>query len=635
MANALSSRPDSPEFRRLPIELSGVVRKADALIIVPPFAQLDFPNLGTHLLQGCARAQGFEVAVLYAGMFLAREVTEDVYYALSEAVTLHWSGGRVFSRLLGERVFARAAYGVPLLGRKAEAVVGDLHMHFKFGRRQCVVDAALLRRLAVHAEDWAERFASAVAELGYPVVGCTTVFEQTASSIALLRRIKERAPSTVTIIGGANCAGRMAEGIVTLSDSIDYAFSGECEQAFPAFLAGRRPSGRVIVGETCMDLDALPTPDYTHYYEQRRLCVEDDASSLDKVFLSYESSRGCWWGEKHHCTFCGVPNMRYRQKSADRVLEELKAMLPHHPSRRIYNVDDIMPHAYFKSVLPRIRQELPGVSLFYEEKANMGLERVRTLREAGVSIIQPGIEALSSSLLRRMDKGVLARQNLALLRYASSVRMNLIWALLFGFPGDGPEDYAHYLTLLPLIHHLEPPRIFMPLALFRFSQYWRNPERYGVRNLRPSEVYVDLLPEGVDLEQLAYYFDGEYSSIATEHPELVARIDAEVRAWNADWVRERGAPTLSVQQLTPELYLLTDTRGLPESLELQPITRPQAAAVLVGHPLTAQGELAGVSAWARAGRYALELDGWHVPLATAAPELLEEFEQTDANPSPP
>jgi ribosomal peptide maturation radical SAM protein 1 len=622
-----SNPPAAPEFRRLPIELSAIVPKADALIIVPPFAQLDFPHLGAHLLQGCAKAEGFQVAVLYAGMFLAREITDSVYYSLSEAVTINGSGKAALPNLLGERVFARAAYGVPHLGRQAESTLAQLRLDFVMGRRRCEVDIALLRRLSEHVEDWVERFARAVAALGHPVVGCTTVFEQTAASIAILRRVKQQVPSTVTIIGGANCAGQMAEGMVALTDSIDYAFSGECERAFPAFLKGQRPAGRIIEGEPCMDLDALPTPDYSHYYTQRRLCLEDDAASLDMIFLPYESSRGCWWGEKHHCTFCGVATMRYRQKSPDRLFSELKSLLPHHPSRRIFNVDDIMPHTYFKSVLPRLPEELPGVTLFYEEKANMSLERVRALRQAGVAVIQPGIEALSSPLLRRMDKGVQARQNLALLRYAKSVQLNLIWALLFGFPGDGPDEYAHYLTLLPLLHHLEPPRSFMGLRLIRFSQYWKNPERFGVRNLRPAAVYADFLPEGADARQLAYFFDGEFSSVASEHPELVAQIDTQVRTWNAAWVRARGAMTLSVRPLAMDTYVLTDTRGLPGSNEMLPISRQQAAAVLVGRPLSAQEELAEACAWARDARYAVELDGWHVPLATAAPELIAEFER--------
>src|SRR5690349_5709766 len=61
------------EFIRLPIALEDLAPPADAVIVVPPFAQLDFPHLGAHLLQSGARAAGFQVTVLYAGMFLARE----------------------------------------------------------------------------------------------------------------------------------------------------------------------------------------------------------------------------------------------------------------------------------------------------------------------------------------------------------------------------------------------------------------------------------------------------------------------------------------------------------------------------------------------------------------------------------
>lgn len=530
--------------------------------------------------------------------------------------------------MVGERIFARAAYGVPLLGRQAEAKLSGMRMEVGLGRRRCVVDYDTLTRLAIHVEDWLERFTKAVAAFGYPVVGCTTVFEQTASSIAILRRIKHLVPETTTIIGGANCASGMAEGVVALTSAIDFAFSGECERAFPAFLAGSRPSGRIVEGELCMDLDNVPTPDYEHYYRQRRLCLEDDPASLDLVYLPYESSRGCWWGQKHHCTFCGISEMRHREKSPDRVVEELNVLLDKHPSRRVFNVDNIMPYSYFKSVLPRLAKAVPGVKMFYEEKANVTLDKVQTLRDAGIQTIQAGIEALSTPLLRRMDKGVLARQNVALLRYTRAARITVIWMLIFGFPGDRPEDYADYPTLLPLLHHLEPPRGLTPLQLVRFSPYWKDPERYGIRDLRAAEVYADILPETADAGRIAYYHDGEFPSVATEHPEIIAAIDRCVRAWTAKWLPgTQRLPDLSLRRAGPDGFILKDTRGLAGAPEVQLLSRRQAAAVLVGRPLESPGELGEDVAWARECKYAVELDGWHVPLATAELGLLAELEQ--------
>ncbi|KYG02823.1 hypothetical protein BE21_54255 [Sorangium cellulosum] len=612
---------DSPVMERHapPLVLADVISKADALLIVPPFARLDLPHLGLHLLQACARRAGFEVAVLYAGMNLAREIGDAAYYAIAESATRH---------LLGERIFARAAYGVNLLGRSAEVALADLRLERGHGPRRCTVDRDLLRRLALHVEGWADRMAAELAEIGYPIVGCSTMFEQTAASIALLSRLKRLRPSTVTLLGGANCFGAMAGGIASLSESIDYVFSGESETAFPAFLAGARPSGRIVEGAPCMNLDGLPTPDYGDFYRQQRACRGDGAAERDKLLLSYESSRGCWWGQKHHCTFCGVAVMRYREKSPERVIEELRALLAVHPSRRVHFTDDIMPHTYFRTLIPRLGDELPGLTIFYEQKANLTLERLSALRRAGVSIIQPGIEALSSSLLTRMDKGLLARQNVALLRYARALRINLVWGLLHGFPGDGRDDYDHYLTLLPLLRHLEPPRDLLPLALFRFSPYGRWPERYGITNFRPTTAYADVLPDGADAEQVAYQFEGDFDSIASRHPELVAAIGAEIRAWNADWIeRAPRLPELSIQWFGPDMYLLTDTRGLPGAPEVQLLPVRRAAAVLVGRPQDGRSELAEEQSWAVGNRYAVELDGWHVPLATAPDDVLARFER--------
>lgn len=126
------------------------------------------------------------------------------------------------------------------------------------------------------------RTAAAIAKAGIRVVGCSMSFEQTAASVALRNHLKSLAPETVTLLGGANCEGEMARGILSLPVRADYVFSRESEQTFPLLLAelaaGRRPPGPIIEGAPCRDLDALPTPDYSKCFKQRapvageRLC---------------------------------------------------------------------------------------------------------------------------------------------------------------------------------------------------------------------------------------------------------------------------------------------------------------------------------------------------------------------------
>jgi radical SAM superfamily enzyme YgiQ (UPF0313 family) len=66
----------------------------------------------------------------------------------------------------------------------------------------------------------------------------------------------------------------MARGIASLSASIDYIFSGESEITFVEFvramLTGSYPKDRIIHGELCRDMDALPTPVFEEFYEQRK-----------------------------------------------------------------------------------------------------------------------------------------------------------------------------------------------------------------------------------------------------------------------------------------------------------------------------------------------------------------------------
>lgn len=608
----------------------------ECILVVPPVAFIDRPSLAMHILKGCAEQEkDMTVSIFYANHSFGFWIGEDINNELS------FLSPRF---LVSERLFAAAAYGVPLLGENAEQVYRkmceeDFTEEHKFG-----LSFAALKDIARDIKDWIDDIAHALVKSSPRVVGCTTNFEQTAASIAILNRVKALSPETKTILGGANCFHEMAEGIQLINSSVDYIFQGESEKAFPLSLKqlkhGKPPEGKIIPGNPCTDMDAIPTPNYSEFFEQLRHYVQP---LPDYLSLPYESSRGCWWGQKQQCTFCGLSGdfFTYRRKSPGRVLEELKALMATYGVKTFMAYDSIMPHSYFKQLLPRLKEECGGIELFYEQKSNITLSRMRQLKDAGVDIIQPGIEALSTSLLKRMNKGVMAYQNIAMLRYARSCDVAPNWNLLYGFPGDTLEDYEETLNILPLLRHLTPPALLCILKIDRFSKYFLSPSSFGIRDMRPNPAYEEVLPKHADAGKIAYRFVGEFDCAAIDNPDIVEKLQQEVSVWRSAWVpeeevhhprliyppkEEQRLPELKVVEIGENTYELIDSRGLTDTRQGQRIDAQQAVAALVSMPLENNALPGEIRSWAISNKVAMELDGRHVALATAGPELLARFE---------
>jgi len=593
----------------------------DAVIIVPPFGELHYPSLGVHVLQACVAARGRRVGVLYANLLFAAAFGGRQYRIVASAFR---------GSFLGERLFARAAYGVAALGENAEAMFDHERL---FGTRAAeavyrdadqdvsglIEDA---RHVEAHVPAWVETLAAHVAGLGAPVVGATTTFEQTGPAVALLAAIKRRAPATRVILGGANCEGEMAEGVSRIAPFADHVFSGECESAFPDFLdrlaRGEAPGERILHGAPCQRMDAIPALDFDDYFEQRAAFLGDPAELGEAPQLSYETSRGCWWGQKHHCVFCGLngEGMGFREKSPDKVISELGQLTNRYGVRDVMMTDNIMPNRYFASLIPRLPEELPGVSIFYEQKANLSLERLTALRAAGVRMIQPGIEALSTELLKLMRKGVSARQNLMLLRQARAVGISVIWNLLWGFAGETLRAYEETLALVRLIGHLQPPGGFWPVMIDRFSPYFTDPAQFGIRDLRPLPGYADFLPPGAPVDKLAYHFMGTAPCASREAPELMREIQQAVASWRGRW-SAAAPPELRVGEHAG-IFVLVDTRGLPETEPVELLDADAARRLLRAERFDASA--AQLELIER--NLAVHLDGWLQPLALADPAVL-------------
>ena len=139
--------------------------------------------------------------VLYANLSWAALIGETDYTAICR--------GAPYSSLSGERLFAAAAFDLPLLGQGSPPVPAS-HGHASS------IDPSGYWGAAEQAGAWADELARRIVDAGYRVVGCTCTFEQTLASVALLRRVKSLRPEVITILGGGNCQGVMADGLADL-----------------------------------------------------------------------------------------------------------------------------------------------------------------------------------------------------------------------------------------------------------------------------------------------------------------------------------------------------------------------------------------------------------------------------------
>jgi magnesium-protoporphyrin IX monomethyl ester (oxidative) cyclase len=409
----------------------------------------------------------------------------------------------------------------------------------------------------------------------YQLVGFTSMFSQNAACFAMARKLKQRNPRIITVIGGANCEASMGRVIARQVEAVDFVFSGAALKSFPEFvrclidgdeagchritgvysrqkLAEPAAGQRHEIGEE-LDVNVEVPLDYEDFFASLYEKVGPGASGQ----VIFETSRGCWWGERAHCTFCGLNGMtmKYRAMEPAKALQLIRQLLDQYGDRvsRFQCIDNIMPREYLTDVFPHLRP--PGhVSIFYEVKADLKDREMEVLAQAGVTEIQPGIEALATSTLRLMRKGTTAFQNLRFLKSCLTYGIQPHWNLLIGFPGEEEGVYRKYFDDLPLLVHLPPPTGTYPVRFDRFSPYHVQAKEYGL-NLKPCEFYSMIYPfDEESLDDLAYFFiDQQYSALYfTQTAEWIARLRQRIEYWRTRWEGADGA-------IRPQLFL--DTSG--------------------------------------------------------------------------
>ncbi len=507
----------------------------DVMLIYMPFDYLYRPSLQLSLLKAALNTRGITAEVVYENLRFAERIGTVPYVLMANEDPRRLS-------LVGDWLFSLSLFG--------ESAGSDRFVNEILRPRypEPFVQAALKAKEEV--QPFLQDSLSHVISRAPRVVAFATLSDQitrhTITSLALSKLLKEQLPGIFTVIGGPNWDDRMASEAMKQFSFLDAVIAGEMDQIFPELVQRILHSEKTSdlpgvyrqnfapppIKQTSPvhDLNALPLPSYDDYFDQLKSVHLDH---YDPPRILFETSRGCWWGEKNQCTFCGLngTSIAYRSKSPERALCELIDLAKKYPGVSISAADLILDMKYFKNFLIELSQQDLKLDLFYEVKANLNKQQLRLLRDAGVRTIQPGIESFSSRILQLISKGCSGLQNIQTLKWCKELGIETSWLMLFGFPGEPPEEYDKITKWIPLITHLDPPAYCGPFHLDRFSPYYDFPDRYGIRNVKPWPAYKYIFPfDQASVSNLAAFFT--YDSQEPQNTiSYTAELAQEVHKW--------------------------------------------------------------------------------------------------------
>lgn len=512
-----------------------MTEKAQVALVNMPFSYSKYPSIQLGTLSALLKSKGISVDCHHLNVRFAHKIGVPLYEMICEKRALF--GEWLFSHLLFRDNPKRAEY--PRVFKPVfEQIAQQSGQSIGYFEEMATRTAPQFLTGALTSINWGQ----------YKLVGFTSTFDQNVASLTMAKLIKDLYPDVKIVFGGANYDGEMGMEYFRAFPFIDHVLVGEGEEVFPQLVRSvlEGQSGSLPLGVTARNGDTIVftpnqalfsdfaktgPPDYDDYYH---LLDElgDAAQGLDRVLL-YEGSRGCWWGEKHHCTFCGLnaQSMRFRAKSSDQIAREMTHLSHRYDTARFRLVDNIIDMKYVENLFGKFAAEHCDLDVFIETKSNLHKNQIRTLAVGGVKCMQPGLESLSLIQLKAMDKGVTPMQNIVCLKWSFYYRVTVSWNILLGFPGETNEDYQRQTDLIPSLVHLQPPEATGKFWLERFSPYYTKPHEYGVRITGPGMAYEYVYDSReVDLKKIAYDFEYELENWPVD-PHVYQELVAAIEGW--------------------------------------------------------------------------------------------------------
>lgn len=414
----------------------------------------------------------------------------------------------------------------------------------------------------------------------YDLVGFTANHAQLFSSILLAKWIKAVSPKARVVIGGKQVAGAAGESILRNFPQIDWCIDGEGETGLSKLIEGIelgeagferavpglifRDGGRIRRNARCMlpSLKGLPDPDYDHYFElaDRHPRLKD--VELDS-YLPMEAGRGC----DFNCAFCGDCRYwgRYRMRPPDETASSIRRLSSRYQTVSIRLSDPMITPRCSDTLFPALKSHRRDYRIFCEVHAGMSKERLLKMKEAGLTHVQIGIEALDSGLLSKMNKGTRLIDNLEIMKFCEELGIRQHSHVIIEFP---TETQSQIDRSAKAIHHALG---YSPLQIVRFKLYddssvYRFPKKYGVSSIDDAGIFGRLTPS---LKNLCY------KSFKTKYGKRnYTKLEKRMEEWRGLYRSSKMEGYQPLYHFDCEDFLkIVDRRGTVRTIDLEGIHR--------------------------------------------------------------
>lgn len=239
---------------------------------------------------------------------------------------------------------------------------------------------------------------------------------------------------------------------------------------------------------------------------------------------------------KNHCTFCGLnrSGMEFRAKDAENVIDQLETLSRRYGIFHFNAIDNILAPEYADKLFGRLAEANTDIRIHYEIRPSISRAQLREMRKGGLFSVQPGVESLSTNILKIMRKHTTGLRNLELIKWCTYYGIHNFYNILVRFPGETVEDYQLQCEVISKITHLQPPYAIVKARADRGSPMFFDPESQAISRLRPAACYEYIFPKGrFNLERVSYYFDHDMQNTVAD--EDYDDIFSLVGYWQRTW----------------------------------------------------------------------------------------------------